>query len=198
MSRSTVNRILIAYLIVIWGAVLTRCDQFPMTWAPMYTNYTPSPEISATIRDQEALERGILVTHRDGSTSYLTREDLNISKRSFWRIPYQWMYGTGPKYDEHSGNISAFNWWLRRLFVPSRESEPECHWCLFWSLNKTMGYEPNDSRFIVRIDAERERRVYNKEDLLRKDTTKVKIITEHATVEWQDEWLERWNNGKLF
>ena len=84
MSRSTVNRIIIAYVMVIWGAVLVRCDQFPMTWAPMYTNYTPSSKIYVTIRDREALERGILVTHRDGSTSYLTREDLNIPKRSFW------------------------------------------------------------------------------------------------------------------
>ena len=84
MSRSTVNRILIAYLIIIWGAVLVRCDQFPMTWAPMYSVYTPSPKISATVRDHEALERGLLVTHRDGSTSYLTRDDLNIPKRSFW------------------------------------------------------------------------------------------------------------------
>lgn len=198
MSRSTVNRILIAYLIIIWGAVLVRCDQFPMTWAPMYSVYTPSPKISATVRDHEALERGLLVTHRDGSTSYLTRDDLNIPKRSFWRIPYQWMFGSGPKYDEHSKNMSAFNWWLRRLFVPSRDAEPECNWCLFWSLNKTMGYEPNDPKFIVRIDVERDLRSYDKEDLLRRDTSKVEKFTQRATVEWQDEWLERWNNGKLF
>lgn len=37
LSRRSVSFIILAHLIVAWGAVALRVDRFPLTWAPMYS-----------------------------------------------------------------------------------------------------------------------------------------------------------------
>ena len=68
---------------------------------------------------------------------------------------------------------------------------------MFWTLNKTLGHEPSDPKFIIRIEADQQNRVYRKEDLLRQDVGNVQIETRQALIEWRDEWLPRWEHGVL-
>ena len=38
---------------------------------------------------------------------------------------------------------------------------------------------------------------YRKADLLKGDTSKVEIQTNETVIDWQDQWVERWNHGLL-
>ena len=137
MSQSTVARILFVYFIVVWTAALVRFDRFPLTWVPMYSRYTPKSIFSVRILDNEQATRGMFVTHHDGSTSYLTKEKLNITKRHFKRLYRGWLFNPDPKMNQR----------------------------LFRSLNKTLGHTPSDPEFIVRVQARLEKKHYRKEDL---------------------------------
>jgi hypothetical protein len=68
---------------------------------------------------------------------------------------------------------------------------------MFWVLNKTLGNEPFDPKFIIRIEADHQNRVYRKEELLRQDVRNVQVDTRRALIEWRDEWLPRWERGIL-
>lgn len=193
MSRKAVNRFLLVYLLVMWTAVIVRCDRFPLTWTPMYSTYIPDNTISVRILDKQLMAKGLLVTHRDGSTSYVSKEDLNIPKWNFWRLYYQRMFGKGPaKYKQGNRSLSWFNRWIRGLDADEANFSAEWDWRIFHSLNTTLGYEPADSQFIVRVQAQFERRRYQKDDL-RQST----LTVEKADIHWKDEWLERWQHGRL-
>jgi hypothetical protein len=47
------------------------------------------------------------------------------------------------------------------------------------------------------MEADHQKRVYRKEDLLRQDVRQVQIATRQALIEWRDEWLPRWEHGVL-
>jgi hypothetical protein len=193
MSRSTVNRILVVYFIVTWTAVLVRFDHFPLTWVPMYSVYKSSPTISVRVVDKERMAKGLFVTHRDGSTSYVSKKDLNISKWHFWRLYYKRVFGRAPAKDKYGNrNLSSFNRWLRGLDENESSPSPEWDRRIFRSLNKTLGYEPSDPKFIIRIKASYENRRYFKENL-----GKSEQIVRQAVLEWKEEWGELWNNDTL-
>ena len=139
MTQSTVNRVLVVYFLVVWGAVIIRSDRFPLTWAPMYTTYRPHDTISIRITDKERMARGILVTHRDGSSSYVTKEDLNMPKWNFWRLYYQRMFGKGPpKHRQGNRSLGTFNRWIRSLEEGQENFSAQWDWRVLWSLNKTL------------------------------------------------------------
>ena len=195
MSRSTVNRILAVYFIVVWGAVIVRSDRFPLTWAPMYSTYSPNTKISVRITDKERMARGILVTHSNGSTSYIAKEDLNIPKWNFWRLYYQRLFRKGPpKHRQGNRSLGSFNRWIRGLEDGEANFSANWDWRVLWGLNKTLGFEPADPRFIVRAQAEFTRRHYEKADL-----SNVWQTQEQASLEWQTTWesAARWN-GSIF
>ena len=39
VNKRTITLILVAYLTIIWAAVIFRIDQFPLTWVLMYSVY---------------------------------------------------------------------------------------------------------------------------------------------------------------
>lgn len=198
MSRSTVTRILVVYLLVVWTAVLVRCDRFPLTWVPMYTTYVPSESIAVVVLDEERMKQGLFVTRRDGSTDYLTRKDLNLSKLHFWRLYYQRMFGAGPaKHRQGNMNLGSFNRWIRGLKEGAANFSAEWDWLILRSLNRTLGHEPSDPKFIVRAQTEYEIVRYLKKDLLKKDLSKAERLPQHASIEWKEEWLKRWSNDTL-
>lgn len=190
MSQSTVTRFLLVYFLITWTAVLVRVDRFPLTWGPMYSEFTPSNTISVRVFDKALTARGLLVTHRDGSTSSISKDDLNIPKGHFRRLYYQRMFGRGPaKHSQGNSSLSAFNRWLRGLDKDEPNFSVEWDWRILWSLNRTLGHEPPDPKFIVRVEAHYEKRLYHKEDL-----SKSKQTIEHAALEWKEEWVKRWND----
>ncbi len=188
MSKTTINRFLIVYLLVIWSAVIIRCDRFPLTWVPMYSTYSPDNTVSVRILDKKLMAKGLFVTHRDGSTSSVSKDDLNMPKWNFWRLYYQRMFGQGPaKYKQGNRSLSVFNRWIRGLDENQANFSAEWDWRIFRSLNKTLGFEPPDPHFIIRIEAQFARRRYQKDDL-----RKVTMKQEKADLEWKDEWQKRW------
>ena len=52
VNKRTVTLILVAYLTIIWAAVIFRIDHFPLTWVPMYSVYQPSETISTKYQRQ--------------------------------------------------------------------------------------------------------------------------------------------------
>jgi hypothetical protein len=70
-------------------------------------------------------------------------------------------------------------------------------WRMFWTVNKTLRHEPADPKFIIRMEADHQKRIYRKDDLLQQDVRNVQIDTRQALIEWQDEWLPRWEHGIL-
>ena len=198
MNRRTVNLILLVYLTIVWSAVIFRIDRFPITWVPMYSVFDGGEYISAKVWDKEKYRKGFLVTHRDGSTSYVSYKDLNAPKPNFRRLFYSRIFGTAPpKHKQGNTELGTLNRWVRGL----EEDEPnfgvDWEWRMFWTLNKSLGHQPTDPAFIVRIEAEHQRQVYRKADLLRGDTSKVAIQTNKALIEWKDEWSTRWDHGTL-
>ncbi len=198
MTRQTVNRILVVYLLVVWTAVAVRCDRFPLTWVPMYSTYTPIEKIPVVVIDREKMERGILVTHRDGSQRYVTAKELNIPKTHFWRLYYQRMFGAPPaKHTQGNMNLGTVNRWIRGLGKNEPNFSADWDWRILRSFNKTLGYEPSDPTFIVLAEVESEIVHYQKKDLLKKDVSKPERMTLRAKVQWKDEWLQRWKNDTL-
>ena len=114
-----------------------------------------------------------------------------MPKWNFWRLYYQRMFGKGPaKYKQGNRSLSALNRWIRGLSDNEPNFSAEWDWRIFRSLNKTLGHEPTDPQFIVRIEAQFDRRRYQKDDL-----RKVTMKQEKADLQWQEEWQARWETG---
>jgi len=186
------------YLFVVWGAVIFRIDRFPITWVPMYSNYYPSETISAKVWDKEKIANGLLVTHQDGSTSYVSSKDLNIPQPNFRRLYYERMFGSGPpKHHQGNRNLSPLNRWIRGLKENEPNFQADWDWRMCWSVNQTLEYQPTDPKFIIGAEADYQVRVYRKQDIMNQDVSKVRIKTIHAKIQWKDEWLPRWEHGLL-
>ncbi len=196
MRRSTVNWILVGYLLVAWTAIVVRCDRFPLTWVPMYSTFLPSEISTVRLFNKELMAKGLRVTHRDGSTSDISKDDLNIPKPNFRRLYNERMFGAGPaKHRQGNMNLGSFNRRLRGL----AEGEPNFSalWDrrILWSLNKTLGYEPRDPRFIVRAESQVTERHYLKKDLLKQDFSNATVQEHRASIEWKEEWATWWEDG---
>ncbi len=198
MSKRTVTLLLVLYLITIWGAVIFRIDYFPLTWVPMYSVYEPRETISVKVWDKDQYRKGLKVTHRDGSTGYVSSKDLNVPKPNFRRLYYSRIFGTAPpKHKQGNIELGTLNQWVRGLEEDEPRFEVDWEWRMFWTLNKTLRLEPGDPKFITRIESSHQKQVYKKADLLKGDTHKVEIQTNTVVIEWHDEWLPRWEHGIL-
>lgn len=198
MQRHTVNWILITYLIVVWSAVIFRVDRFPITWVPMYSVYKPSDTISSKVWDKKRFKKGLKVTRRDGSTGYVSHKDLNIPKPNFKRLYYSRAFGTGPpKHNQGNTALEAYNRWIRGLGPEEKNFSVDWEWRMFWTVNKTLGYEPDDPQFITKIETYKDSRYYKKADLLRGDTSKATTKANTSFNQWQDTFLSRWKHEQL-
>jgi hypothetical protein len=192
MTRRSVKRFLVVYFAVVWAAMALRIDRYPLTWAPMYSRESGSDTNSSRIVDKERLRQGLRVTRRDGSTDYVSKEDLNITRWHFWRLYYQRVFGSSPnKFDLGNANVDRFNRWIRGLGEDEPVFQADWEWRVLRSLNRTLGLEPEDPRFIVKVEADYQRRTY-----WRSDPSRVEIRTKERTLEWRDDWEARWREDR--
>ena len=188
MTRVSAKRFLIIYFAILWAAMVLRVDRYPLTWAPMYSRESGNDKNSTRILDKERMARGLFVTRRDGSTGYVSKEDLNLTRWHFWRLYYQRTFGSSPnKFDLGNANVDRFNRWIRGVDADEPLFTADWKWRVMRSLNQTLGLEPEDSQFIVKVEAEYERRTY-----WRSNPSRIKIKTRRAALVWQDDWEERW------
>jgi hypothetical protein len=191
VSRRTVNLILIAHLILVWSAVVFRIDRYPLTWTPMYSTYSQSSTVKRRVEDQARARQGFRVKHRDGSTGHVGVRQLNISKWIMSRIYYQRAFGKGPiKHRQGNQNLGTLNRWVRGLGPDEPRFEVDWTPRLFWTLNRTLGRDPDDPKFIVRIKARETRVEYDPRTLELIDRK-----TRKSTLKWREEWREWWDDG---
>jgi len=196
LSRRAVNVFLVLYLSLHSAAVLFRVDRFPLTWAPMYSVFKPDDTISTRVNDKELIRKGLRLTHRDGSTSYVSYPDLNIPRSNFKRLWGSLLFGHDPpKHKQGNTSLGAINRWVRGLDATEPNFDVDWAWRVFWTINKTLELDPSDPRFVTRIESRHERWVYRKEDLRNGDTSKVEILDRKAVIDWQEEWAERWDRA---
>jgi hypothetical protein len=189
MSRKRVSLILLVYLGIVWGAIVVRSDRFPLTWAPIYSRIgKPRTQVSSKVIDHDAINRGLLVTLRDGSTDYVGREELNIPRGHIYRLYYSRSHNKpAAKHANANRNLSAFNRFIRGLGPDELAIPNDTAFHLFRTLNQTLGREPDDPDFIVRIQASYER-IYRSLD----DLSKVWRKSKHGDLRWDEAWRERW------
>lgn len=188
MARSRVSKLLAAYFAVALIAVMTRFDEFPWTWVPMYSTYAARDQVTVPLRDKADLSKGLLVARRNGETGWVDAKQLNVPSRNYWRIHLQRMNGKGAaKYAQARMNLSALN---QKLWGDSRDPsalEP-VNWNrrVLTSLNRTFGLHPTDPMFIIGAKAPATHAVVNKR------TMEIEMMRVMPEVNWNEDWNDDW------
>jgi len=148
VGRRGVSRGIAIYFAVVLSGFALQCDDFPLTWAPMYTAHHSSDSYTVTTLDRATVrDHGFGVTRRDGSRGELTAADLNTPFRNFWPLFAERAFGEGPpKHRRAVTDSGAYN-----------TVEVDWHARLFETVNRTLGLTPDDPRFIVELRAARRR-----------------------------------------
>ena len=161
--------LLIAYFATLWVAVLLRIDRFPLTWAPMYSIYRQQEgdELPVVLKDKKKLVHSAWrATHRDGSSSWLGGADLNVPKRSMWRLAYERSYQKGPpKHAQMNVDAGTLDRWLWGMEPGEPYVRVDWHRRLLESVNETLGLRPDDPRFIIELAISSEMLFFDKTTL---------------------------------
>lgn len=151
MTRRTVNALLVAHLLVVWGAVLLRVDLFPLTWAPMYTVLEQRETLDVPEWDRTETLRGL---RRDGRIESIAGSDLNIPLLSFWRLYYERAFDLPPNVFHHA-NAPMEPWCYAARGLPQGQALYQADWerRVLTSVNATLGRRERDPDFIVGLEA---------------------------------------------
>ena len=170
MSKKSATYIIAGYLLYLVVPVIFKLDYFPITWAPMYSAAKASDNyvISALDRDH-VREVGFLAKHRDGSTSNITYRDLNVPFRSFWQIYSQRTYGFGPQVHRFAINEHG----------PYNNIERDWNRKLFETVNRTLGHNPGDDKYVVELTVSKSFLFFEK---TKSDLTLAKTIKDTLTI----------------
>lgn len=191
VSQKGVVRFLLIYGLIVVGAVVIRVDRFPLTWVPMYSVYklkSESETFSVHHKDKKQAYKGFRATHADGAQSWVSREDLNIPGRNMWRLYYQRAFGRPPpKYTHANANLDRLSRWVRGLAKGETNLKTNWRRRLITLVNRTLGHAPGDPRFIVRLEAQRDTNIFDRESF-----EVVKVRSRTAVIKWKTAWEERW------
>jgi hypothetical protein len=168
-------------------AVFFRIDRFPLSWAPMYSVYTPSTasELGFTYRDKAWLaEYGWLATKRDGSTEWVNQKRANLPTRNMWRLYYQRTRGKGPpKYTHMNHDANTIDRWIFGLEPGEKYIDIDWHRRLLVAVNKTFGRHPANADFIVSLEAKAKHYVLDRETLAYKG-----MKDSDSVATWDEAW----------
>ena len=188
MTKYSISCVLILYFFTALLAVIVRFDEFPWTWVPMYSTYETRDIVSVPHRDRADLLSGLMVNHSDGSKSRVTAKMLNIPLRNYWRIYLQRVNHEGPlKYPQARMNLSPINQFIWRGQRDVNILDP-VSWDrrVLVSLNRSFGYSPGDSKFIIQVAAPATHYIVNK------DTMNIETRRIFPIIYWNDKWNETW------
>jgi hypothetical protein len=189
MTRKQVIALVFAHAGITWAAVAFRIDQFPLTWAPMYSakSASQSPERSTVFKDNDFLKTyGWRGTRRDGAEEWIRRADLNVPRRSMWRLYYQRTWRESPpKFKQKNAGGWTLDRWARGLPPGAKLLHADWERRLLVSVNKTLGRTPETPAFIERLSAVRTQMVFDRAslELLRREQETAELV-------WRDEWRE--------
>jgi hypothetical protein len=175
------------HTLVVWLAMAFRIDEFPLTWAPMYS---VQPQIqhgtwSVVWKDRAYLDReGWRAVRADGREERVRRSDLNVTTRNMWRLYYERTWRQAPPRYKHKNAGGAT---LDRLALGLPAGAPiyTADWerKLLTSVNRTLARSPGAGDFIVALHAERVRMHFDSRSL-----RKVGESRESAVVRWRSAW----------
>ena len=188
MPQSRVSKLLTVYFLAALVAVLTRFDEFPWTWVPMYSAYAARDHVAVPIRDKSDLSKGLVAVRRNGATDRVDARQLNLPSRNYWRLHLQRMNGEGAaKYAQARMNLSALN---QRLWSGSRDPDvlEPVNWDrrILTSLNRTLGLSPAEPEFIVAAKAPATQAILDKR------TMEIELQRVAPEVQWNDDWNDEW------
>lgn len=187
VTKQSVGKLIALYFATVVLAAAGRVEHFPFTWAPMYALRLPELDTPNVIplNDRERIRReGISVVRRNGSTSALHPNDLNLPRSSFNKLYFQRVFRVGPP------NIADRNhpgWTVERWLERVGHSEPsvriDWHRRLLVTFNKTLDLEPDDPEFITRIPGHREKIHIDPETF----SVERRFVVRDAAV-WNESW----------
>lgn len=193
MNRSRIAACLALHATLVWAGFALRIDQFPLSWAPMYSTQAKTAPAAEALRvmqvDKQWLrDRGWELESRDGSREWVAIDRVNVPMRSMWRLYYERTFGKKPpKYSQQYKGGPVLEDWMRESAPGLRFDPPDFARRLFESLNKTLGRSPDDPDFIVTIRAERWWTELDPEDLASEARSK-----ETVELRFRDEWRADW------
>lgn len=187
MTKRGVAWLLAAHAALVWLAVPLRIDEFPLTWAPMYAiQPTEAPgQRSVVLRDLVALDReGWLAVRADGGTERVTRTELNVTRRSMWRLYYERTWGKAPPRFKHKNSGGAtLDRWLLGLPPGAPIFVGDWQRALLVSVNETLGRAPGAPDFFVTLHAERSVMHFDARTFARLPDTHETVVAR-----WRPEW----------
>jgi hypothetical protein len=156
----------------------------------MYSVYKPKSEYRIRVMSKKRIRRGFRATHRDGTSSWVGPEELNIPFRNMRRLYAQRAFGKSPpKHEQANANVDPVSRWSHGLEADDDIYAPvEWDWRLFRSINQTLGHEPSDDAFIVQLEASIQVLYFSKPDL-----RLVRHKKKKAVLEWKEQWTNRWD-----
>jgi len=167
VDKRGVKRLIAAYFVVFFGAILLRIDYFPLSWVPMYGFREESQLLTVAVGDLERREQGFNAIRANGERLFLSRNDLNIPPANFRRLYQERAFGEGPpQHRRERAELSAFNhWWYETLIGPDPELTADYPRDLLTSFNKSFGYADNDPRRFVQLEAHLDFATYTRAQL---------------------------------
>lgn len=166
-SKRSVKRFLALYFLVFFGAIFLRVDYFPFSWVPMYGYHIAGNDLTVGIGDKDRRARGFDAWRANGEQISLSASDLNIPAANFRRLYQLRAFNHGPPQDDRERiALMAFNkWWYETLVGPDPRLNRRYPQQLLESVNKTFGYDPDDPRRIVRLDAQMDFATFSRADV---------------------------------
>jgi len=195
VTRSAVVAFLALHTTIVWLGFALRIDQFPLSWAPMYSTQgrgTAPPDenpLAVVLQDKQWLrDHGWEVATRAGGRESIPLARANVPMRSMWRLYYERTFGKDPpKYNQQVAGDPILAAWFDEVAPGLRFRRPDFERLLFVSLNKTLGRTPDSPDFIVTIRAERWRAALDPEDFSERSRSK-----ETAELRFREAWREDW------
>jgi hypothetical protein len=194
VTRSAVVAFLALHTTIVWSAFALRIDQFPLSWAPMYSKNRgdaagDDKPLEVVLQDKRRLrDHGWEVETRAGARESIPLARVNVPIRSMWRLYYERTFGKGPpKYNQQVAGDPLLGEWFDDVVPGLRFRRPDFARRLFESLNKTLARTPESPDFIVKIRAERWRAHLDPKDFSERTRSK-----ETAELRFREEWRQDW------
>jgi hypothetical protein len=185
MSKQGAKRFLLILFVIYFGAVLFRVDFFPLSWVPMYGEYTEKEHTRVVIGDRDTRTReGFVAQRANGEIINLTHRDLNIPPPNFRRLYQQRAFNRGPpQHRRERLELTTFNqWWYETLVGPDPLLAHNYALDLLASINDTFGYGPEDPARIVRLTAPQRVATFAPQDLATGNIGHPRVSTSTAVI----------------
>jgi hypothetical protein len=154
-TKAQTKGFLAVFFAIYFGAVFLRIDYFPLSWVPMYGLHNPREQLVVGVGDKAVRKEGFVAVRANGERTRISATHLNVPNANFRRLYAQRAFNNGPpQHDRERAALIGFNrWWYETLVGPDPKLNRNYPAILLSSVNRTLGYGPQDPRRIVRLES---------------------------------------------